>query len=105
MAEERHGASKDPAVNGMSRRQFVTHALGVGLSAASTAAFLAGCSGGGNPEGGSVPFTSADRVRSVRLLGHGDVEWAQVDEGLRVRLPETGPAGELNCLAIQRAAR
>ncbi|REF37194.1 alpha-L-fucosidase [Thermasporomyces composti] len=50
-------------------------------------------------------FTSADRVRSVRLLGHGDVEWAQVEEGLRVRLPETGPAEELNCLAIQRAAR
>lgn len=46
MAEERHGASMNPAVNGMSRRQFVTHALGIGLSAASTAAFLAGCSGG-----------------------------------------------------------
>lgn len=46
MAEEHHGTSKDPAVSGMSRRQFVTHALGIGLSAASTAAFLAGCSGG-----------------------------------------------------------
>jgi putative aldouronate transport system substrate-binding protein len=55
MAEEHHGTSKDPAVSGMSRRQFVTHALGIGLSAASTAAFLASCSGGGNPQGGSVP--------------------------------------------------
>jgi alpha-L-fucosidase len=48
-------------------------------------------------------FTSFDRARSVRLLGHGDVRWEHSMDGLRVDLPEVGPAGELNCLAIQLA--
>jgi hypothetical protein len=42
-------------------------------------------------------------LRSVRLLGHGDVGWEQSADGLRVSLPGFGPAGELNCLAIQLA--
>jgi alpha-L-fucosidase len=46
-------------------------------------------------------FTTFDKVRSVRVLGHGDVRWEQTADGLRVTLPEVGPAGELNCLAIQ----
>ena len=48
-------------------------------------------------------FTPADKVRSVRLLGDGDIGWEQSEDGLRVTLPDAGPAGELNCLAIQLA--
>lgn len=58
------------------------------------------------PSGGSTlirSLTSADSVRSVRLLGYGDVGWEQTADGLRVRLPDSGPAGQLNCLAIELA--
>lgn len=48
-------------------------------------------------------FTPADRVRSVRLLGAGALRWKHGADGLRVILPDTGPAGDLNCLAIQLA--
>jgi alpha-L-fucosidase len=48
-------------------------------------------------------FTTFDKVRSVRLLGNGDVTWEQSEDGLRVTLPEAGPAGDVNCLAIQVA--
>lgn len=58
------------------------------------------------PTDGSVlirSLTSADNARTVRLLGHGDVGWEQSTHGLRVQLPETGPAEQPNCLAIQLA--
>jgi alpha-L-fucosidase len=48
-------------------------------------------------------LTPADNAHAVRLLGHGDVRGEQTTDGLRVSLPDTGPAGELNCLAIQLA--
>jgi len=46
-------------------------------------------------------LTAADRVRSVRLLGAGAVAWQQTDAGLLVELPAVGPAGDVNCLAIE----
>ncbi|MBM7789989.1 alpha-L-fucosidase [Tenggerimyces flavus] len=46
-------------------------------------------------------LTRSDTVRSVRLLGRGQVDWRHTDEGLSVRLPQTSPAEELNCLAIE----
>ncbi|WP_216853328.1 alpha-L-fucosidase [Phytoactinopolyspora halotolerans] len=48
-------------------------------------------------------FTSSDDVRSVRLLGSDPVPWEQSAQGLHVRLPDAGPAGDLNCLAIDLA--
>ncbi|GAA5003584.1 extracellular solute-binding protein [Actinopolymorpha pittospori] len=38
----------------LSRRQFVTRALGIGLTATTAGSILAGCSGGGDPEGAAV---------------------------------------------------
>ena len=48
-------------------------------------------------------LTRADQIRAVRLLGAGEVGWEHTDVGLLVRLPAAGPAGELNCLAIELA--
>ena len=51
-AEERRGLAKAAPWTGISRRGFVTRALGLGLSAATAGSVLAACSGGGGPEGG-----------------------------------------------------
>ena len=58
------------------------------------------------PADGSVlirTLTPADNVRSVRLLGDGNVGWEDSDNGVKVKLPEVAPAAGINCLAIEVA--
>ncbi|MEQ4206788.1 extracellular solute-binding protein [Actinopolymorpha sp. B17G11] len=50
--EEWHESAPHIGQSGFSRRQFVTRALGLGLSAATAGSLVAACSGGGEPEGG-----------------------------------------------------
>ncbi|MEQ7122877.1 extracellular solute-binding protein [Actinopolymorpha sp. B11F2] len=51
-AEDTYQPAKSALWNGMSRRAFVTRAIGLGLSAATAGSVLAACSGGGGPEDG-----------------------------------------------------
>lgn len=48
-------------------------------------------------------LTEQDRVTSVRLLGAGEVEFAQNFGILTVKLPEDMPTKYTNCLAIELA--
>jgi putative aldouronate transport system substrate-binding protein len=53
-AEETYQPAMGAKWNGMSRRAFVTRAIGLGLSAATAGSVLAACSGGGGPEDGGT---------------------------------------------------
>jgi hypothetical protein len=44
-----------------------------------------------------------ERVKSVRLLGEGVVEFEQTFGALTVNLPEQKPTEYVNCLAIELA--
>lgn len=46
-------------------------------------------------------LTQEEKVKSVRLLGAGDMEYSQNYGVLTVKLPETLPTGYVNCLAIE----
>ncbi|WP_432936927.1 alpha-L-fucosidase [Kribbella sp. CA-253562] len=46
-------------------------------------------------------LTPADKVTSVRLLGHGRVEFEQAEGVLVARLPAKAPAQPVNCLALE----
>ena len=48
-------------------------------------------------------FTPEEKVASVRLLGHGPVEFTPEYGVLIVKLPETLPTGYTNCLAVELA--
>ena len=60
-------------------------------------AFLLGHRGGG----AAALHSIAETARNVRLLGYGNVEFAQNFGVLTARLPETLPAQCANCLAIE----
>nr|WP_238356582.1 alpha-L-fucosidase [Kribbella italica] len=46
-------------------------------------------------------LTPADKVRSVRLLGHGEVEFEQAYGVLVARLPDRAEAEPVSCLALE----
>lgn len=60
-------------------------------------AFLLGQQGGG----AAILRSVAETVRNVRLLGYGNVEFAQNFGVLTAQLPENLPAKCANCLAIE----
>ena len=60
-------------------------------------AFLLGQRGGG----AAILRSVAETVRNVRLLGYGNVEFAQNFGVLTAKLPENLPAKCANCLAIE----
>ncbi|MGJ8639962.1 MAG: alpha-L-fucosidase [Opitutaceae bacterium] len=46
-------------------------------------------------------FAGESAVKSINLLGHGEVEFTQTDKGLSVTLPEKAPSPHANVLKIE----